>query len=68
IIRHKGLLNTWKQQHFGSENPLSTAATQAAYEQGEDWLQAMNTYLDGNFEWLKQFLQQELPNAKFKIP
>ncbi|MDU4335777.1 MAG: PatB family C-S lyase [Staphylococcus lugdunensis] len=68
IIRHKGLLNTWKQQHFGSENPLSIAATQAAYEQGEDWLQAMNTYLDGNFEWLKQFLQQELPNAKFKIP
>ena len=43
-------------------------ATQAAYEKGEDWLQAMNNYLDDNFNYLADFLEKELPHAEFKIP
>ena len=51
-----------------TENPLSVVATQAAYEKGEDWLQAMNNYLDDNFNYLADFLEKELPHAEFKIP
>ncbi|QXN78000.1 3M3SH-releasing C-S lyase [Staphylococcus haemolyticus] len=68
IIPNRRLLKTWKLHHFSSENPLSTVATQAAYEKGEDWLAAMNDYLDDNFKYLAQFLEQELPHAEFKIP
>lgn len=68
IIPNKRLLKTWKLRHFGTENPLSIAATQAAYEKGEDWLEAMNHYLDDNFKYLAEFLENELPHAKFKIP
>lgn len=68
IIPNRRLLKTWKLHHFSSENPLSIVATQAAYEKGEDWLAAMNDYLDDNFKYLANFLQQELPHAEFKIP
>lgn len=68
IIPNRRLLKTWKLHHFSSENPLSIVATQAAYEKGEDWLAAMNDYLDDNFKYLANFLQQELSHAEFKIP
>ncbi|MCH4435283.1 3M3SH-releasing C-S lyase [Staphylococcus haemolyticus] len=68
IIPNRRLLKTWKLHHFSSENPLSIVATQAAYEKGEDWLAAMNDYLDDNFNYLAQFLEQELPHSEFKIP
>ena len=68
IIQHESLLKTWNTHHFGTENPLSVVATQAAYEKGEDWLQAMNNYLDDNFNYLADFLEKELPHAEFKIP
>ena len=68
IIPNRRLLKTWKLHHFSSENPLSIVATQAAYEKGEDWLVVMNDYLDDNFKYLAQFLEQELPHAEFKIP
>ncbi|GEQ07772.1 putative C-S lyase [Staphylococcus haemolyticus] len=68
IIPNRRLLKTWKLHHFSSENPLSIVATQAAYEKGKDWLAAMNDYLDDNFKYLAQFLEQELPHAEFKIP
>ena len=68
IIPNRRLLKTWKLHHFSSENPLSIVATQTAYEKGEDWLAAMNDYLDDNFKYLANFLEQELPHAEFKIP
>ncbi|WP_210134864.1 3M3SH-releasing C-S lyase [Staphylococcus sp. GDX8P80P] len=68
IIPNRRLLKTWKLHHFSSENPLSIVATQAAYEKGEDWLAAMNDYLDDNFKYLANFLEQEIPHAEFKIP
>lgn len=68
IIPNKELLAKWKLEHFSSENPLSIAATKAAYDQGEEWLNAMNTYLDSNFEFLDAFIKEHLPDATFKIP
>ena len=43
-------------------------ATQAAYEKGEDWLQAMNNYLDDNFNYLADFLEKNcrMQNLKFQ--
>ncbi len=49
-------------------NPLSIAAHTAAYEHGEEWLNQLKTYLDGNFQFVKETLAHELPKITFQIP
>ena len=34
------------------------------YEQGEGWLEELLVYLRGNYEFLKAFLERELPELK----
>ena len=52
----------------GLVNPLSIAATQAAYELGGPWLQQLQVYLDGNFQFVADYLAANLPQAVFRIP
>jgi cystathionine beta-lyase len=42
-------------------NPLGVIALQAAYNDSEDWLDALNEYLWGNYRYLKSRLEKELP-------
>ena len=49
-------------------NPLSIAAHQAAYEHGSEWLDQLKAYLDGNFQFVKDTLDRELPDITFQIP
>ena len=52
----------------GFLNPLSIAGMQAAYEHGEEWLRQMNLYVDDNFRYMKAFLDEHIPEARFEIP
>ena len=49
-------------------NPLSIAAHTAAYEKGGEWLDQLRTYLDGNFQLVKETFARELPEILFQIP
>ena len=49
-------------------NPLSIAAHQAAYEAGGEWLDQLKTYLDGNFQLVRDTFAKELPKITFPIP
>lgn len=49
-------------------NPLTMAAHRAAYESGAEWLDEVNAYIDGNFEFAKRFLDFELPDIEMYIP
>ena len=49
-------------------NPLSIAAHTAAYEHGAAWLDQLKTYLDGNFQFVKDTFAKELPKITFQIP
>lgn len=49
-------------------NPLSIAAHLGAYDQSEDWLDEVKVYLDGNFNFLKEWLEQNLPKMKYRVP
>ena len=53
---------------IGCVNPLSLAATQAAYEKGAAWLEQLKTYLDGNFQFVADYLAAQLPEAVCRIP
>ncbi len=67
IIPSEALRKIWLERHYPFENPLSIAATQAAYEHGQEWLGELKLYLDGNFEFLKNYLDENLPETNFRI-
>ena len=52
----------------GFVNPLSLAGQKAAYDVGGAWHEEMKAYLDENFQFLKQFLDENLPKAVMEIP
>jgi len=68
IIPSNEIRDIWKARHYSLENPLSIAATQAAYQYGDEWLEQLKCYLDGNFAFTKQYLETYLPKAVFRIP
>ncbi len=70
IIRDENTRKTFegRDKNAGFVNPLSLAAHQAAYEKGGEWLAQLKDYLDGNFQFVKQYLETHLPEAVFAIP
>jgi cystathionine beta-lyase len=47
--------------HIGGGNLFGQVAMEAAYEQGEEWLDQLIEYLEGNFNLLKQLLSARVP-------
>ncbi|WP_145321627.1 MalY/PatB family protein [Paenibacillus xylanexedens] len=68
IIPNDEVRALWKARHYSMENPLSIAATQAAYQHGDEWLRQLKTYLDDNFLFTQQYLENHLPQAVFRVP
>lgn len=44
-------------------NPFGIAATITAYNEGEEWLDQLRDYLDGNIRYVKEFVKENLPKA-----
>ena len=44
-------------------NVLGLVACEAAYEHGEEWYQAMKTYVKENIEFVKQYVEKQLPGV-----
>ena len=44
-------------------NPFGVAATIAAYNEGEEWLNQLVDYLHGNYEAMAEFCRRELPES-----
>jgi len=52
------------RDHYGSINPFTHAAFLAAYtEEGADWLREMNSYVEGNMEFIKAEFRKCLPEV-----
>ncbi|MCR5175618.1 MAG: aminotransferase class I/II-fold pyridoxal phosphate-dependent enzyme [Anaerovibrio sp.] len=70
IIRDERLRGDFnaRDKNAGMLNPLSIAAHKAAYDSCGEWLGELKQYLDGNFDYVKKFLDEKLPEAVFKIP
>ena len=69
IIPDEEIAKKWFASHLcGMPNPIAIDACIAAYNECEDWLEELKSYLDENFEYLKEFLTQKLPKAKFHLP
>lgn len=68
IIPNDEIRTIWDEKCFPMSNPLSLVAAHAAYEDGEEWLDQLSEYLDGNFDYLDKFIKEKLPRVRFEIP
>lgn len=69
FIPDANLRRDWTKNYYnGHPTALSNEATIAAYDEAEDWLDALRVYLDGNFAMMQELLSQKLPKAQFSIP
>lgn len=53
---------------YSQLNTMGLAACQAAYEYGGKWLDELLVYLEGNLDFLEQFLQTRLPQIRLVRP
>lgn len=49
-------------------NTFGIVALEAAYTKGEPWLEAVLEYIEGNMDYIKTFVDERLPEIKFKKP
>lgn len=69
IIPDEMMALEWKFMHYcGMPNPLSIEACKAAYTQCDDWMDALNVYIEESQNHLVQRLQKELPALKMRVP
>lgn len=53
---------------YGNISLMGLAACQAAYETGETWLQDLKTYLAGNLDYLREYVNTRLPGIELIEP
>ena len=65
LIPDQGIRERMKEtmDRWGLHNPNIFAAgiMEAAYTQCDEWIEQVNTYLDENYEFLKKYLEKNMP-------
>lgn len=66
IIKNKELREKFsKTMGVQSPSPFAISALIAAYNEGEEWLDQLKEYIDGNFDFLEKFLKERMPKVKY---
>ena len=63
VLRRKFVTELNAQGMFGA-GLYGLAACQTAYETGEEWLEQLLDYLEGNYQYIKTYLQEKLPKVR----
>lgn len=58
----------WMNLDIHRNNAFSSVAMEAAYREGEEWLDQLLEYLDGNFRLIKDYCEQYIPKIKPNLP
>ena len=67
IIESEELRDAYQQAKAGfgtSSSPFGLLALKAAYNEGSDWLEEQMQYLNSNYNFLKQYLRENIPQIK----
>ncbi|MFP4604905.1 MAG: MalY/PatB family protein [bacterium] len=64
-MRFKSMID---RLHVGNGNLFGTVAFEAAYKYGENWLDQLLTYLEGNIEFISKYLEDNLKNIHLIRP
>lgn len=54
--------------YFNLPSPFAIAALIAAYTKSEDWVEALNAYLDENLNYALHFFKEKMPKVKCMMP
>ncbi|MFB4163112.1 MalY/PatB family protein [Alteribacillus sp. JSM 102045] len=57
-----------KRQFVEIDNPFATVAAEAAYREGEEWLENLLDYVRGNVKFVKQYIETNMPEMKVIEP
>jgi cystathionine beta-lyase len=72
IIPNQRLFNlfshTMEKAGIGMTTPFGNVGFEAAYRCGEEWLEQLMKYLQGNLEFLLQYFAERIPNIKVINP
>ncbi len=66
-LREQVAAGLQKAAMFGM-NPFGAAAVQAAYDEGEEWLEQVLAYIQGNMDFMAGFLAEKLPQIRMIKP
>lgn len=68
ISKNKEILDkiqkTFEIQETSYPNPIAATALIAAYQNGKEWMQELKIYLYENYQYLLEFVNQNLPEIK----
>lgn len=68
IIPNKDIMTKFREQlernNIVLQSPLSIVSVEAAYNEGEEWLEQLLSYLEENINFMKNYLAENLPKAK----
>ena len=64
----QAFLHEFAAAGFSQAGVMGLTACEAAYKDGEDWLEALKAYLYGNVEYVRAFLRDELPAVRLIEP
>jgi cystathionine beta-lyase len=65
---HKRFVDFMEASELTGGNIFAYAATVAAYEKGDEWRKQMLTYVQGNIDFIVDFLKTNIPQIKPMIP
>lgn len=54
----------WERLHIECNNVFSLVSTQAAYEHGEEWLDQLIPYIEGNITMVMDYMKKNIPLIK----
>ena len=66
--RRKKFVSWLSRMHLNRNNLFGVLATQAAYENGEEWLEELLRYVEENANVLSRFVQERLPQVQTVKP
>lgn len=69
VVPNKALREKLKSSlPFILPSPFTIAATIAAYEEGEEWLDQVKDYIDNNIDFVISYMKEKVPKAKIRRP
>ena len=58
----------WMNMDIHRNNAFSSVAMETAFNEGEEWLEQLLTYLEGNFEYVRSFCEDHIPQIRVNVP
>lgn len=58
----------WLNLDIHRNNAFSSIAMETAFNEGEEWLEQLLAYVDGNFQFIEEFCRNYIPQIKPNVP